>query len=182
MQNQDNQSVKNFYLERNSREQKTPKTQSKLPPLGVGSIIGECFSIIFNHILLAILLGIVPTLLGHLISAGLAGYQIQLGLSEYQSSGIDNDFTLVLAIVINVAAYAITCVLLIQLAYDAKHKQRAQPKRYLASAIKTLVPFSILNVFIGAVFTTGAFAVTFLGARVGLPTILVYPVMIAFFT
>jgi hypothetical protein len=124
-------------------------------PLGVGSIIGESFSILFGKIIYVILIAFVPTMIGLLASGLVIGFGAAVGAGEPEISdgfGVG----MVLVFIVNMVAYAITTALLIQLAYDAKLGRTIQVGRYLGPAISTLVPLVILSIVVAILFSIAA--------------------------
>jgi len=127
-----------------------PKT-----PLGVGSIIGESFSILFGHFLQIILIAFVPTLIGFLISGLLTGFDVALGIQEPDFSNPAAGIGTALTFVINMVVYAITTALLVQLAYDAKLSRPIQISRYVGPALSAAVPLAILTIVVTILLVIG---------------------------
>ncbi|MES0812774.1 hypothetical protein ABLO27_24995 [Roseibium sp. SCPC15] len=160
------------------QEYGTPAGSSKLS-LGVGTLLGESFSVIFRHIVLVVLLGFVPVLLGQIVTGLLAGYEIQVGSADYQSSGLDNGLATFLAALISIAAYTITIALLVQLAYDAKLRRRIRVRHYFTNAVRTVVPIAVLNIVIVAILATAGFAIVYPGGVAGISPLMTLPVLFA---
>lgn len=118
------------------------------PALGVGGIISESFSILFGNIPKVMMLGLVPTLIGLVLSGLLVGWDVTL-------FGADPDFTqsgglvFVVSTFAQLALYGVSIALLVQLAYDAKlGKTRALPD-YFTPALKAALPIAILAIVSG---------------------------------
>jgi len=124
-------------------------------PLGVGSIIGESFSILFGKFIQVILIGFVPTLLGFLISGAINGFNVALGIEPQDFSGPGSVVGSILAFVINMVVYAITTALLVQLAYDAKLSRSVQIGRYIGPALSSIVPLAIVTVIVTILVAIG---------------------------
>lgn len=131
-----------------------PASQPK-PPLGVGSLIGESFSILFGHFVKVIIIGFFPTLIGFLISGLLTGFDVALGLQPQDFSGPGSVVASILSIVINMVVYSITTALLVQLAYDAKLSRPIQIGRYLGPAISVIVPLAIITILVTILVVVG---------------------------
>ena len=89
-------------------------------PLGVGSIVGDSFTILFRHFFSVMVLAIIPTLIGVVASGLLIGFDATLGRSEPVFSGGADILRFLLTILGQIVAYSLTVGLLVQLAYDAK--------------------------------------------------------------
>lgn len=128
------------------------------PPLGVGSIISESFSIFFRNFVAVVLLAFVPTLIGALISYALLGRELLLGVSDpdFTDSGVIVAY--LLTIVISLAIYGVTVALLVQLAYDVKTGRRATIGRYVGPAMAAAVPIGILGLVAGILTGIAAIA------------------------
>lgn len=124
-------------------------------PLGVGSIIGESFSILFGHIPKIVLIAFVPTLIGFLISGLLNGFDVAIGQQPQDFSNPGAGIGMALSFVINMVVYAITTALLVQLAYDAKLSRPIQIGRYISPALGAAFPLAILTIVVTILFAIG---------------------------
>ncbi|MHA7775939.1 hypothetical protein [Roseibium sp. M-1] len=124
-------------------------------PLGVGSIIGESFSILFGKFLQVIIIGFVPTLIGFLISGALNGFNVALGMEPQDFSGPGAVVATILSFLINMVVYAVTTALLVQLAYDAKLSRPVQIGRYVGPAISAIVPLAIVTIIVTILVAIG---------------------------
>lgn len=115
-------------------------------PLGVGSIVGESFTILMRHILSVLLLAVVPTLLGFLVSAALLGWGASLGIDKKPLVEPADFVPTVLSIIFQVVANGLTTALIVQLAYDAKLQRPLKLGRYVGPAVRAAVPIAILGV------------------------------------
>ncbi|WP_170560511.1 hypothetical protein [Ruegeria atlantica] len=113
--------------------------------LGVGSIVGESFSILFKNFISVILLALVPMFLSSLIAGMLVGADVALGVEEPDFSTSSNVTTWVMTIVLQIVFYALTTALLVQLAYDSKLGRPLQLARYFSPALRAAVPIAILT-------------------------------------
>ncbi|WP_282119251.1 hypothetical protein [Ruegeria atlantica] len=117
--------------------------------LGVGSIVGESFSILFKNFITVILLALVPTLLSSVIAGMMVGADVALGAADPDFSTSSGVTTWVLTILLQVVFYALTTALLVQLAYDAKLGRRLQVGRYFAPALQAAIPVAVLTTVAG---------------------------------
>jgi hypothetical protein len=124
-------------------------------PLGVGSIIGESFSILFGKFVQVIIIAFVPTLIGVLISGLVNGFDVTLGQAEAQFTSAGDVVGNIVAFVINMVVYAITTALLVQLAYDAKLSRPIQLGRYVGPALNAAIPLAILTIVVTILLTIG---------------------------
>ena len=101
------------------------------PPLGVGAIISESFSILFGNFVAVVTLAFVPTLVGALVGYALLGRDLMLGLRppDFSDAGVIVSYVLVM--VISLAIYGVTVALLVQLAYDVKIGRRGAIAGYI---------------------------------------------------
>ncbi|KZM51311.1 hypothetical protein [Labrenzia sp. OB1] len=126
----------------------TPLDQPKVP-LGVGALIGESFSILFGNFLKVILVAFVPVLVGLVLSGGLIGFDVALGVEDPTFNDAGGTAAFGLAFVVEMVIYSLTTALLVQLAYDAKLKRPVQPGRYIGPALSALLPVAILSLVAG---------------------------------
>ena len=110
--------------------------QGKLP-LGVGSIIGDSFSILFRKFLTVMGLSAGPMVLSFLASGLLIGWDMTLQGEPTEFTDISGAFwtKYALVVVVQMAIYGITTALLVQLAYDAKLGSRRTFGQYLSPAL-----------------------------------------------
>ncbi len=116
--------------------------------LGVGTIIGDSFSIFFGNIFAVMILGFVPTFIGVGLSDQFAGASVNQGGPELQV----NWFGFALLILVQMVTYGVTIALMVQLAYDAKLNRPLRLKSYVSPAFKASVPIAILSV-VGGILT-----------------------------
>ncbi|EEA93456.1 hypothetical protein [Pseudovibrio sp. JE062] len=119
--------------------------------LGVGTIIGDSFSIFFKHLIPIALMAFVPILLSLLVSSTLIGFDAALGTGTPEFSSSIGLGAWGIAIVLQVSFYSLVTALLVQLAYDAKLGRTIQLGRYVASAIRAAIPIAILSTIAGLV-------------------------------
>jgi len=123
--------------------------------LGVGSIVGDSFSILFGKFLQVVMIAFVPTLIGYLISGLLNGFGVAIGLEQPQFATPGGGIAFVLSFIVNMAVYSITTALLVQLAYDAKLGRPIQIGRYFGPALSTILPLTILSVVAAILYSIG---------------------------
>ena len=114
-------------------------------PLGVGSIVGDSFTILFRHFFSVMVLAIIPTLIGVVASGLLIGFDATLGRSEPVFSGGADILRILLSILGQIVAYSLTIGLLVQLAYDAKLGRPLQLGRYVGPALSAVIPIVVLS-------------------------------------
>ncbi|TYC70094.1 hypothetical protein FMN63_09310 [Stappia sp. BW2] len=116
--------------------------------LGVGTLVGETFSILFKHFIQVVIVGFVPSLFGFLISGLLVGFGEALGIRQQDFSGGGSIVANVLSVLVSMVVYSITTALLVQLAYDAKLSRPVRLGRYFGPALSTVVPLAILTIVV----------------------------------
>jgi len=125
------------------------------PPLGVGTIVSDSFSILFNNFVLVFVVAFIPSLIGILISGLLIGFGVALGVEEQQFAGGFSVMTNLLSAVIDIVVYSVTTALVIQLAYDAKLSRPIRIGRYFGPALSAIVPLVVLSLVAGILATIG---------------------------
>jgi hypothetical protein len=128
-------------------------------PLGVGTIVGDSFSILLRHFPTVVILAIIPTLIGLAISGVLSGWDVALGISEPQFTSAADLVPFLLSIVGQLVTYGVTTALLVQMAYDAKLQRPLTPGRYLGPAMSAALPIAILSLVSGLLMVIGFVAV-----------------------
>lgn len=140
---------------------------ARLPkaPLGIGSLVGESFSILFGKFPQIFLIAFGPSLVGLILSGALLGFSVVLGTSapDLSAPGAGFGFAVLLTILISIVVYGITTALLIQLAYDAKLGRPIQLGRYFGPAMAALVPLVVLGLVVGILFMLGLIALVIPG-------------------
>ena len=116
------------------------------PPLGVGSLISESFSILLSRFFQVITIGFVPGIIGVLISGMLVGYEETTGLAEPQFTDAGDLLAHGVSFIVNMVIYSITTALLVQLAYDTKLQRPVQIGRYFGPALSAVIPLAILSI------------------------------------
>ncbi len=115
-------------------------------PLGVGSLIGDSFTILFRHFLTVVLLAVVPTLSGLVVSGMLIGFDGVLGVNQPETINLTSFTPVLVSALVQFVSYGLTIGLLVQMAYDAKLERPLQPRRYLEPALRAIIPISILSI------------------------------------
>jgi hypothetical protein len=132
------------------------ESQQSDAPLGVGSIIGDSFSILFRHFPTVLMLAVIPTLAGLLVSGMLTGFDQILGLAQPSLEGGGTAISYVLAILVQVVAYGLTVALLVQMAYDAKLERQLRLSSYFGPALGAVIPIAVLGFVSGILVGIGA--------------------------
>ena len=125
------------------------------PPLGVGSIIGESFSILFSKFLQVVLIAFGPALIGLVLSGMLNGFGAVAGSAAPDFAGAGGGVAIFLTIIIQFIVYAVTTALLVQLAYDAKLGRPVQIGKYIGPAFSAVLPIIILGLASGILIMIG---------------------------
>lgn len=115
-------------------------------PLGVGSILGESFSILFGNLFKVVLLTFGPLLVSLAISGALVGWSVAIGIGEPDFSGGAGVGGFGLSFLVQMVIYAVMTALLVQLAYDAKLDRPARLGRYFGPAMRAAIPIAVLSV------------------------------------
>lgn len=113
--------------------------------LGVGSLIGESFSIFFAHFLQVMAVAFVPIVLGRVISGLLIGFDVSIGVKPADFTSVGSSAVYLLSTVIEMAVGNIAAALLVQLAYDAKLRRPIRLGRYVVTVLKMIVPLAVLS-------------------------------------
>jgi len=127
-------------------------------PLGVGAIVSESFSILMRHFVSVILLALIPTLIGFVLSGLLTGWEVALGLSQPVYDGFGSVIPTILSTIIQMVAYGISTALLVQMAYDAKLSRPLKLGQYVNPAMSAAVPIAILSIASGIMIAFGFIA------------------------
>jgi len=114
-------------------------------PLGVGSIVGESFSILFRNFITVLMLAFIPTLAGLVISGLTAGWGVTLGTGDTDFGAEPNWAGIALGYVVQMVIYGVTTALLVQFAYDAKLSRPINVSRYFGPALSAALPIAILG-------------------------------------
>lgn len=113
--------------------------------LGVGSIVGESFSILFKNFITVLMLAFVPTLLGLIFSGLTMGWEATLGMSDPNFGAQPNWAAMALGYIVQMVIYGLTTALLVQFAYDAKLGRQVNVNRYFGPALSAALPIAILG-------------------------------------
>ncbi len=142
----------------------TGYAQAKLP-LGVGSLIGDSFSILFRKFLTVMVLSSGPLIIGLAISGLLVGWGMTLQAGEIDPLELEQAFggssfwaKWGLSMVVQMAIYGITTALLVQLAYDAKLDRSRSIGQYFGPALRSAFPIVILMIATMFLVTLGGLA------------------------
>lgn len=114
--------------------------------LGVGSIIGESFSIFFRKIITILMIAIVPSAIAFLLSGTLQGWDVMTGASLPDFSSTSYIVSYVASLVIGMAIFGMIIAMMVQFAYDAKLGRPANLGAYFSNGIKHLLPIVVLTI------------------------------------
>lgn len=115
-------------------------------PLGVGSLVGESFSILFRQLFPILVIGFMPSLLGVLLSGALVGFDTVLSLDDTDTS---SGGASALISLVDLVVYSITTAFMVQLAYDAKLERPVRLGKYIGPAMASIFPIAILGIAVG---------------------------------
>jgi hypothetical protein len=132
-------------------------------PLGVGKIVGDSFSILMRHFVTVVMLAVVPTLIGLVVSGMLNGWGVAVGTTQPVFNNGAQVTGFVLAIIVQIMAYGVTTALLVQAAYDAKLDRPLTPGRYMGPAMRAALPIAILSLVAGILTGIAALALVIPG-------------------
>lgn len=121
-------------------------SQTYAGPLGVGAIIGDSFSILFQNFIPVMILGFFPTLIGTLFSGTLLGWDVTFAEVEPQFNSTVQIVNYFAVILVQLAVYGVSIALLVLLAYDAKLGRPLSIKRYFEPAIGAAFPILVLTI------------------------------------
>jgi hypothetical protein len=131
----------------------SPTQSPSKPPLGVGTLLQDSFSILFRHFFPIVIIGFVPSLLGVIISGNLVGFEAVISMEDSSVTGSST-----LTGLVDLMVYSVTTIFLVQLAYDAKLQRPVQIVRYIKPALTSLFPVVIMSLIVGLLIGLAAFA------------------------
>ena len=114
--------------------------------LGLGSLIGESFSIFFRHFIQIIIVAFVPIVLGRTFSGLLIGFDVAIGVKGMQIFKAGAVSALVSSYVVKLVAGYLATALLVQLAYDAKLHRPVRLARYFGPTLSALLPLVAIGI------------------------------------
>lgn len=161
------------------------QTQPKLP-LGVGTIIAQSFSILFRNFFRVFLAGVVPSVLGYIIPLALVASIGSLSTFQQLQLQPEEAFTRVAILgtvwtFLQIAVYAITAALLVQLAYDAKLSRPVRLLRYVKPAISAVLPIIVLGIAVSFLLVIAMSAFFLVGSLLGPAILILFPVASLFY-
>ncbi len=143
------------------------------PPLGVGQILSESFSLLFGNIVAIAVAAFIPLLFMIILSGMTLGFSVSLGAEVADPTAANFLPLILLNTLISVVIYGIVSAIIVQLAYDAKLGRGTNFGAYAAAAISTIVPnvvqtliitilasFAMLALILPGIWVYGVFAVT----------------------
>lgn len=125
------------------------------PPLGVGSIIREMFSILSGNFVLVFVLAFLPCLLSYGLKAPLIGLEAAIGIEEVDSSEPWPLAAFYLSLIGEVVVYTIAHALIVQLVLDLKQDRPVWLVRYLFVTLGKLLPLVVLSAVVFVLFFVG---------------------------
>lgn len=133
-------------------------------PLGVGAIVSESFSILGKNFISVVLLALLPTVVGTLISGALLGWGVLLGTEAPQVESVAQILVpTLLSMIVQIVVYGLTTALLIQLAYDSKLDRPLRISSYIGPALASILPIAILGLISGILMAIGFVALVIPG-------------------
>lgn len=114
-------------------------------PLGVGSLIGESFSLFFRNFVLIVAIAFVPYLLGNLISGLLVGYEVAIEVKAPNITTTGEAVAYVLSFFSQTIADSLGTILLVQLVYEIKLRQSVRLVRLFDRVPSVILPMFVLN-------------------------------------
>jgi len=123
--------------------------------LGVGSLIGESFSIYARHFLPITIVAFVFGAIGLVISIPIVGFDSAVGIKGPSVTDFSAAIVSYSSTVIKITTGSFATALLLQLAYDAKLGRSIQLVRYLGPALSAIVPLVILSIVQSICFMVG---------------------------
>ena len=126
--------------------------------LGVGSIVGESFSILMRHFVKVMILAVIPTLMGYVLTGVFLGWSIVTGIPGPDMAGSSFGLRTAGSAIIQMVTSALATALLVQLAYDAKLQRPLTLPRYFAPALRALLPVTVLSIVAAIIFVLGFLA------------------------
>jgi hypothetical protein len=133
------------------------------PPLGVGAIISNSFSILFGNFGKVFLLGFIGAFAGFIVNAALLGFGFATGAADPLADPDTIWIKIILSTIINMVVYGLVTALLIQLAYDAKLGRSNSFSTYFKTALPAIFPIVILS-FVVAILSGIGFLALLIGA------------------
>lgn len=124
-------------------------------PLGVGALISESFSILGKHFISILMLAILPTLVGLIISGLTLGWGLTLGVGEVDLTQGFSATPIIINTLLQVVISGFATALLIQLAYDAKLSRPITLGGYISPAIAAIAPIFVLSIVVGIASAIG---------------------------
>lgn len=135
----------------------TDHSVGALPPLGVGAIVGESFSLFFGRFVTFFLLAFVPSLISIGLSVAFNGAAALGGGSDADALAmITSPVGLITTFLIPMVIYGITTALMVCAAYDAKLGRPARMGQYISIGLARAVPVIIVSVIVGIIVTIGS--------------------------
>jgi len=139
-------------------------TTAPAEPLGIGIIISESFSILFDNFFKVLILGFALAFVEFLVVSVFLGLPVAVGGVELEfESDLGMMFTgvlfaILLILLINVVVYGLMTAVMIQLTSEAKLGNSATLWSCVSSAVPVVLPIAVLSVFVGVLSMFGALA------------------------
>lgn len=117
----------------------------KKPALGVGSILGEAFSILYRNFVVVFVLAFVPITLGYLVSGASIGFEVNLGIREPDFTGVEPALIHFLIVLVEVFFISVATALVVQFVRDLKLNRSVGLARYVRVTMAHLLPIAVLS-------------------------------------
>lgn len=136
----------------------TDRSVGAMPPLGVGAIVGESFSLFFGRFVVFFLLAFIPTLLSFAISTAFFGTGMYTGAMDPNEmlAAMTSVTGILIMFVVPMVIYGLSTALIVCAAYDAKLGRPARIGQYFAIAITRAVPVMVISLIVGIMVGLGA--------------------------
>lgn len=124
-------------------------------PFGVGSVVGDSFSILFSKLPVVALLGFIPALFDVILTNSMnldTTASLEPG-AEFDTAGFVGRFGV--AFLFSLVMMSIITATLVQFSYDAKLGRSAQIGRYFSTAIRNLPAIIVLSIVASILYAIG---------------------------
>ena len=136
----------------------TDRSVAAMPPLGVGSIVGESFSLFFGRFPVFFMLAFLPTLISFGISASFFGVGMYSGTMDPETilALMTSVTGVVIMVVLPMIIYGLSTALIVCAAYDAKLGRPARISQYFSIAVTRAVPVVLVSFAVGIMVGLGS--------------------------
>ena len=131
----------------------SPAPFGQKPPLGLGQIIGDSFSLFFSRFGTFYLLAFVPQVIVAIVSALLIGnmlMSLQAGTANPENMlGMFTSPAFIITTILSLVVYGVVTALMVLAAYDAKTGHPSRIGTYVSIAMSRIVPVLIVTLIVG---------------------------------